>query len=216
MSTLSLRHASRVALITVPAVLFATCAAILPPSAPPQGPLSSAEFAELQRSAMFGDEDVRYLRMSRAVLEPQIDEILDLWYGFVGSQPHLLASFANPDGEPIPDYLAAVRQRFGRWILTTADAQFDDDWLAAQHEIGLRHHRAKKNRTDGVDAAPHIRLRHVVALTYPITHTLRPFLAAGDHSHTAEAIDKMHQAWTKAVLLQVTLWSKPYVKPGDF
>jgi len=26
----------------------------------------------------------------------------------------------------------------------------------------------------------------------------------------------MHQAWVKAVLLQVILWSEPYVRPGDF
>jgi hypothetical protein len=26
----------------------------------------------------------------------------------------------------------------------------------------------------------------------------------------------MHQAWIKSVLLQVTLWSHPYVKDGDF
>jgi hypothetical protein len=26
----------------------------------------------------------------------------------------------------------------------------------------------------------------------------------------------MHQAWVKAVLLQVILWSHPYVRDGDF
>jgi hypothetical protein len=26
----------------------------------------------------------------------------------------------------------------------------------------------------------------------------------------------MHQAWFKSVVLQVTLWSYPYVKNGDF
>jgi hypothetical protein len=26
----------------------------------------------------------------------------------------------------------------------------------------------------------------------------------------------MHQAWLKSVLLQVTLWTYPYIKEGDF
>jgi hypothetical protein len=29
-------------------------------------------------------------------------------------------------------------------------------------------------------------------------------------------VDGMHQAWFKSVVLQVTLWSQPYVKDGDF
>ena len=34
--------------------------------------------------------------------------------------------------------------------------------------------------------------------------------------HSAEDVDKMYGAWVKACLLQVTLWSHPYVKDGDF
>ena len=48
----------------------------------------------------------------------------------------------------------------------------------------------------------------------PVTFTLRPFLAKQGHS--AEDVDKMHAAWVKSCLLQVTLWSHPYVKDGDF
>jgi hypothetical protein len=29
-------------------------------------------------------------------------------------------------------------------------------------------------------------------------------------------VEVMHQAWVKAVLLQVILWSQPYVRDGDF
>jgi hypothetical protein len=49
---------------------------------------------------------------------------------------------------------------------------------------------------------------------YPITATIRPFLARKGHS--AEDVEKMHQAWFKAVVLSVTLWSAPYIKDGDF
>jgi hypothetical protein len=79
----------------------------------------------------------------------------------------------------------------------------------------LRHTRDKKNQTDGAYETPdHIGLRYVVAFIYPITATIKPFLARKGHS--AEEVDKMHQAWFKSVVLQVTLWSYPYVKNGDF
>jgi hypothetical protein len=54
----------------------------------------------------------------------------------------------------------------------------------------------------------------MVAFIYPITATIKPFLAKKGHS--AEDVDKMHQAWFKSVVLQVTLWSYPYVKNGDY
>ena len=101
--------------------------------------------------------------ISYEVLKDQVEAILDVWYGFVGSNPHLVASFSGKSaGKPLKEYLGAVRQRFGQWILDTARAEYDQNWLDYQYEIGLRHHRTKKNR------------------------------------------------------LQVTLWSYPYVKEGNF
>jgi hypothetical protein len=114
-----------------------------------RSPVTLADFERMKASVLFGDEDVGYLRLSYDVVEDQVEAILDVWYGFVGSQPHLLASFAGKeDGEPLGDYLGAVRRRFGRWILDTARAEYDQKWLDYQHEIGLRQHRAKKNQTD--------------------------------------------------------------------
>jgi hypothetical protein len=43
---------------------------------------------------------------------------------------------------------------------------------------------------------------------------VKPFLAKKGHS--AEEVEKMHQAWFKAVVLQVALWSRPYVREGGF
>src|SRR5690606_16358957 len=111
-------------------------------------------------------------------------------------------------------YLEAVRKRFGQWILDTCAAEYDEAWLAWQDEIGRRHHRSGKNRTDGVEAAPHIPMRHLLALALPSSLTMKPFLATKGHS--AAEVDAMHTAWTKAVLLQAILWSRPYVKDGDF
>lgn len=180
-----------------------------------QSPVTLADFERMQKSALFGEEDVKYLRLSHDVLKDQIEAILDVWYGFVASTPHLVASFtAKSDGKPLGDYLGAVRKRFGQWILDSARAAYDQKWLDYQHEIGLRHHRKKKNLTDGAASTDIVPFRDMFLLVFPITFTLKPFLAK--KGHPAEEVDKMHAAWLKSCLLQVTLWSHPYVKDGDF
>lgn len=178
-------------------------------------PISDSAFSDLKKSLLFTAEDVRFLRMSRTVLEPNVEELLDVWYGFVGSNPHLLYYFSHPStNEPSTDYLGKVRVRFRDWVLTTAAAEFDRAWLDKQLEIGLRHHRLKKNKTDGVQAVDHIPFRHLVALHYPITTTLKPFLSKG--GHTQEEVDGMYEAWRKVVLLTTILWSQPYVASQDY
>jgi len=180
-----------------------------------RSPLSDEEFEQLKKTVLLGDDDIRYLKMSRDVLGDQVEAVLDVWYGFVGSSPHLLRYFAEREtGEPIGEYLERVRARFGRWILDTASADYDRAWLDYQHEIGLRHHRTKKNQTDGVNAVENIGLRYLIGLIYPITATLRPFLERRGHSR--EEVDAMQDAWRKSVILQVALWSQPYARDGDY
>jgi hypothetical protein len=177
-------------------------------------PVTMKEFEELKQAVLFTAEDEKYLKMAGEVLKDQIDAVLDLWYGFVGSHPHLVYYFSGPDGKPDANYLAAVRQRFGQWILDTCNRSYDQAWLNYQHEIGLRHHRTKKNKTDNVRSVPIVPLRYLIAFIYPITATIKPFLAK--KGHRPEEVDKMHQAWFKSVTLQVALWSYPYAKDGDF
>lgn len=180
-----------------------------------RSPVTLRELELLQKTLLFGPEDVQWLKRSQAVLADQVGAILDVWYGFVGSNPHLLAAFVKRStNEPDGQYLEAVRKRFGQWILDTARAEYDQKWLDYQHEIGLRHTRAKKNKTDGVATADAVEFRYLIALTIPVTTTLKPFLAK--KGHKADEVDKMHAAWVKSVLLQTILWSQPYVKQGDF
>ncbi|MEM1533703.1 MAG: protoglobin domain-containing protein, partial [Nitrososphaerota archaeon] len=137
------------------------------------------------------------------------------WYGWVGSNPHLVYYFGEKSsGKPIPEYLEAVRRRFGQWILDTCFRKFDREWLNYQYEIGLRHHKTKKNKTDNVNSVEHIPLRYMIAFIYPITATIKPFLAKKGHS--ADEIEKMLNAWFKAVVLSVTLWSLPYAKEKEY
>jgi len=180
----------------------------------PRSPVSLEELQLLQATLLLDEDDCAALRSSADLLTPRVEDILDVWYGFVGANPHLLAAFTGPDGQPNQQYLAAVRRRFGRWILDTARAEFDQAWLDYEYEIGVRHTRRGKNRTDGVQAADQVPLRYLLALLVPVTTTLKPFLAEGGAS--PDEVEAMHQAWIKAVLLQLILWSQPYVRDGEF
>ena len=180
-----------------------------------RAPFTTADLAALQKALLFTEEDVEALRRSREILADQTDAILDVWYGFVASTPELVVYFGDArTGQPDAAYLEAVRKRFALWILDTAAANYDQAWLDWQYEIGLRHTRIKKNRTDGVNSVPQVHFRYLPALTIPITTTLKPFLARKGAS--AEEVERMHAAWVKAVLMQAILWSHPYVKDGEF
>jgi hypothetical protein len=180
-----------------------------------RSPLTLDELELLKTALLWSDEDDRALRLAHDVLKDQVEDVLDVWYGFVASHPHLVHYFTRrSDGEPDADYLTRVRARFGQWILDTTAASYDQAWLDYAEEIGRRHHRVGKNRTDEVEAVEHIPLRYVIAFIFPITATIKPFLAK--QGHDPEDVEKMHDAWRKAVILQVALWSRPYVREGDF
>lgn len=176
-----------------------------------QSPVDGDELARLKQSVLFAEEDERALAVAGDVLEDQVEDVLDVWYGFVAAHPHLVHYFSNRvSGEPIGEYLERVRERFGRWILDTCRRPYDQAWLDYQEEIALRHTRAKKNRTDGVESVEHIPLRYLICFIYPITATIRDFLAKKGHG--ADEVEAMHRAWFKSVTLQIALWSRPYAE----
>jgi Protoglobin len=180
-----------------------------------KSPFTLEDLKLLQQSMLFTEDDVKYLKMSHDILKDQTDAILDVWYGFVGATPQLLYFFGNKtSGKPEGEYLAKVRGRFGKWILQTAEANYDQDWLNYQYEIGLRHYTTKKNKTDKATAVPIVNYRYIPALTIPVTTTLKPFLAKKGAS--AEDVEKMYNAWVKSVLMQAILWGQPYMKKGEF
>lgn len=177
-------------------------------------PITLPDLQALKATVLFTEEDEKHLQLAGDVLSDQTDAILDLWYGFVGSHEHLVYYFGNSQGEIDTRYLTAVRARFGQWITDLCQRPYDQTWLNYQHEIALRHHRSKKNTIDKANAVSHIGLRYLVAFIYPITATIKPFLAKKGHS--TETVEAMYQAWFKAVTLSVVLWSAPYVPLADF
>ncbi|GAA0613129.1 protoglobin domain-containing protein [Sporichthya brevicatena] len=171
--------------------------------------VTRGDLAALHASVLWSDADAAALRRAADILVPQTEAILDVWYGFVGANPHLVATFAGADGAPDAAYLADVRGRFGQWIADLCTRDHDARWLAYQDEIAVRHHTTKKNRTDGVDStSAYVPLRHLIALIVPITVTIRDFLTNGESDPAA--VDTMYHAWMKAVTLSVALWARPY------
>jgi hypothetical protein len=173
-----------------------------------RSPVSAEELELLKATLLWSEEDDRRLRMAGEVLADQVDAVLDLWYGYVGSHPHLVHYFSGPDGQPIGAYLDGVRERFAQWVRDVCERPYDQAWLDYQEEIALRHTSARKNVTDGVESVPEIALRYLVAFVFPITATMRDFLAAKGHG--ADDVEAMHAAWFKAVVLHVCLWCRPY------
>ncbi len=178
-----------------------------------QSAVTMQELALLKKTLLWSDEDDRCLRMAGEVLRDQTNDVLDLWYGYVGANEHLVYYFTK-NGQPNLDYLTAVRARFKQWILDICQKPYDQDWLNYQHEIAKRHHSIKKNQTDGVDTVPIIHYRYMTAFIYPITATIKSFLSKKGHSQTD--VDGMHNAWFKAVTLTVILWTYPYINKDEF
>ncbi len=177
-------------------------------------PVSLDELEQLKQTVTLADEDIRYLRMAGDVLDAQEHDVIDKWRGIIGSQPHLALYFFAPDGQPDDHYKARVKERFARWILDLCRRPFDQEWLDYQHEIGLRHTHLKKNKTDGAQTPPQLPLRYLIAFTAVVNDTIKPFLA--NKGNTNEEVEAMHRAWCKAVMLTITLWSRPYLAENEW
>ena len=171
-------------------------------------PVTMKDLELLKQTITLDSDDQKYLRMAGDVLEPQTESIVNMWRGVISSMPHLAFYFKNDAGKTDEQYKAKVKERFKQWIMDLCHKPYYQDWLNYQHEIGLRHMSAKKNKTDNADAAPFIPMRYVIAFTAVVNDSIKPFMAKNGHS--LGVIEKMHKAWCKAVLLHVTLWTRAY------
>lgn len=175
-------------------------------------PVTMKDLDLLKQTITLDPEDARYLRMAAEVLEDQTDSLVNLWRGVISSMPHLSYYFKDANGNINEEYKAKVKERFKQWIIDVCTKPYDQDWLNYQHEIGLRHMLVKKNQTDNVEAPPHIPMRYIIAFTAVVNDTIKTFLAKKGHS--LGVIEKMHKAWSKAVLLHIILWTRPYCSEG--
>ncbi len=174
-----------------------------------RSPVTPAELDQLLQTVLWTDTDRAALRRAGELLGPHVEEVLDVWYGFVGSHPFLVSTFAGADGQPDAGYLSAVRGRFARWIIDVCERDWDQIWLDHQHALARRHHRTGKNHTDHITStSAEVPMRYLVAFIIPLTVTMGPFLdRLADDPEQAAA---MLLAWTTAVALTAVLWTQPY------
>ena len=172
-------------------------------------PLTLEDLMELKAAVGLTDEDEAALRAAGEVLAPRAADMVAAWRGQVGQHPFLARYSAHPDGTPNPEYAAASTLRFDRWVIDACTRPLDQAWLDQQHEIGLRHNRAKKNQTDHADSVDHIPLRYLLAFTAVIITTARD-VSGGRSAHSPSASTQMHAAFTKSVMLHVTVWTRAY------
>ncbi|MBI5163094.1 MAG: protogloblin ApPgb [Magnetospirillum sp.] len=175
----------------------------------PRSPVTMEELARLKLTAGLTDQDLAALRRAGRVLSDRADAVVDSWRQAIASVPHLVAAYASAEGVVDDRYRARVRERFKRWIEDLCFRPWDQAWLDYQHEIGARHSHLAKNKADAAAAVPHIPLRHLIAFAAVINQRVRPFLAESGAS--ADEVEGMLDAWCKATLLSVTLWTRPYV-----
>jgi hypothetical protein len=172
-------------------------------------PITLQDLEALKVTVGFTEEDQRYLLLAGEVLMGQTREVVLQWRsGIIAGIPNLARHSRSLEGEPLPDYLAKSNLRFEQWILDTCFRPYDRDWLNYQQEIALRHTSLKKNKTDDVKSTSHVPLRDIIGFIVVINETIKPYLAANGHS--ADDVNKMHQAWCRSMQLQVALWARPY------
>ncbi|MEV6863400.1 protoglobin domain-containing protein [Streptosporangium subroseum] len=177
-------------------------------------PLTLEDLERLKAVVGLTDQDEQALRDAAEILADQADDMVTAYRRRLGELPFMRAYSGHPDGTPNPAYGAASQPRFDRFIIDACTRPLDQDWLNYQHEIGMRHTRAKKNATDHADSLDHIPMRYLLAFTAVVIATAREYLAAKGAS--AEQVDRMHAAFTKSVMLHVTVWTRPYVDAVDW
>lgn len=176
-----------------------------------ESPVSTEEFDRLRESVGFTDEDKEALERAGDFLPANVDLLFERWSGIFGEI--FMSTFLGPEGEIDEGYFERTHRRFVQWVDDTCNRPYDRDWLNYQHEIGLRHHRAKKNQTDDVESVDVVPMRYLVTLIHPMSD-VRFVLEDGDFD--ADEIDRIDEAWGKSLALQVALWTHPYVEEGDW
>jgi len=171
-------------------------------------PVSESELSQLEETAGWTWVDADVLARHASLFREKAEAMVDSWRAVIGSQPHLARWFVKPDGAPDDAYKASIRRRFVQWVIDVAARPHDRDWLNYQQEIGLRHTPVKKNKTDSAHTPSHVPFRYLLGFV-PVVLPIHGFFA--DAIEDDAELKRLEDAWTKAVLLHVTLWSRAYV-----
>jgi len=175
-----------------------------------RSPITVKDLDLLKQAACFTSEDAQWLRAAGEAFTGYTQELVKTWREVIAAQPHLMKYALDFDGHKDERYSQRSGLRFEQWILDTCFRDYDQDWLNYQQEIALRHTSLKKNETDSARSAPTIHLRYIIAFMAVVTDPdlLKPFLRRKYQDENE--VERMHQAWTTSMWLQIALWSAPY------
>ena len=178
----------------------------------PHSPITIEELRQLERAAGWDDADAAVLHRIGDLIRHDAEALVDSWRTVIGAQPELARWFFGPDGRPDEHYKARVKQRFVQWVLDICFKPHDQAWLDYQDEIGKRHTPDKKNQTDHAATPSVVPLRYLLAFSAVVITSIREFLEA--HGAAGADLVQFQRSWTKAVLLEMALWSRPYAEDG--
>jgi hypothetical protein len=178
----------------------------------PRSPVSMEELRQIEAASGWTEDDARTLHRHGEIFTQRAEDMVDAWRAVIASQPHLAKWFVGPDGNPDDVYKAKVKARFVQWVVDACFRPHDQAWLDYQEEIGLRHTPAEKNRTDGAQTPSIVPFRYLIAFIPTITAVSRRFFVeAGVRD---DELQRLEQAWARAVQLHVVLWARPYAREG--
>jgi hypothetical protein len=160
----------------------------------------------LKRMLLFTNEDEQYLIMAGAILAEHTEDILNNWYDYI-LKNNYLAFYFTRDGAPDLDYLQSLRPHFRQWITDMCTRQEGNTWWQFEERIAAQLQLKPSSGGDDMAPLPMEYLRYLSTFIYPVAEAGRPYLSR--HGHPAAEVERMQQAWFKAISFSVLLWVYP-------
>ncbi len=159
------------------------------------------------------DQDAIALERAARCCATRPEALVDSWRAEIGRQPHLAKWFFGPDGKPDERYKAAVKQRFVQWVVDACTRPRGPGLARLSRGDRAAPHPGQEEPGPTARTTPdHVPLRYLLGFMGPVIVGTKSFLARCGTS--ADEVERLHQAWTKNLLLHVALWSRPYVRDG--
>lgn len=174
-------------------------------SGTPKSPLDAEVLVRLKRMLLFTHDDEQYLLMAGDILLPHTEDILDNWYDYI-LKNNYLAYYFTRGGAPDLDYLQTLRPQFRQWLVDLCTRQEGNTWWQFEERIAAQLQLKPVAETD-LSALPLEYLRYMSTFIYPVAEAGRPYLSR--HGHPAAEVERMQQAWFKAISFSVLLWVYP-------
>jgi len=178
----------------------------------PSGFPAGEEIELLWRIGLFSSDDERALRKLWRLLKGQTDDYLDMVLGMVAAYPALAAALTTICQQNLgvsADGSATVRRLFREWVQQPSLAPREPSWLKRLYALYFDLPPEGSAQTIAAELPD---FRYLIALSFPLVATARFLLTGGGLA--PQDIERMQSALLKAVLLQVTLLSKLYVREG--